>query len=94
MKLGDLAHGAGEGDAFAVEEGGVFALGAEHFLEADAGAVLVGGALGDEAREQGRPVGVAAEAVLAAGEGEVEQRVDAWCHGAPMILRRRRLVAK
>ena len=81
VEVGDLANGAGKGDALAVEERGGLAFGAEHFLQADAGARLVGRALGDEARQKRRPVDVAAEAVLATVEGEVEQGLNAGCHG-------------
>ena len=90
VQVGDLVDRAREGDALAVEENGVLALGAEHLLQADAGARLVGRPLGNELRQERRPVGVAAERVLLAGERVVEEGLDAGCHGCLSASRRRR----
>ena len=90
VQLGDLADRAREREALAVEERGRFALGAEHLLQADAGARLVGRPLLDEPRQERRPVGVATERVLLAGERVVEEGLDAGCHGCLSASRRRR----
>ena len=81
VQLGNLPDGSRERDALAVEEDGVLALGAEHLLQADACARLVGRALRDEPREQRRPVGVAPQRVLPAVEREIEELFDSRCHG-------------
>ena len=70
VEVGDLLHRAQEVEAFAVHERG--RLGGEHLLEADAGAGLVVGLLGDEAVEERLPVDVAAKLRLLLVEGAIQ----------------------